>query len=188
MHPVDMKCGAQATQEIKRKLYPSVTDCGASATNEEAPTGVMSPSRMRGLALTEPLTLEQFVALIMPHLDTCPDPKLNKNHIQHTSISTQSPAFHNIDWLIAFPQNLISTIGISQPFWIANSLQHSAFVSFFKSWKLFTECTLEIMHLMPSVGLITLMHFHDKSEIRIHSMKTEFLLLLKECNQNKEMK
>ena len=90
MHPVDMKCGAQATQEIKRKLTPFVTDCGASATNEKAPTDVMPPSRMRGLALPEPLTLERFVAP-----QQLSDPKLNKNryHTQTraSALRTQHP-------------------------------------------------------------------------------------------------
>ena len=60
--------GAQATRQTKRKLNPFVEECEASATQKTAPKGVMLSERMRGLTLAKPLSLEQFVALIMSPL------------------------------------------------------------------------------------------------------------------------
>ena len=67
-YPKVEDCGAQATQQTKRKLNPFVDKCEASATQKTAPKGVMPSKRMRGLTLDKPLSLEQFVALIMSPL------------------------------------------------------------------------------------------------------------------------
>ena len=84
-------CGAQATQETKRKLNPFVESCGASATEMNAPKGIMPPPRMHGLALPEPLTLDKFVALIMSRSGASRNPNLNKTrlHPQQTRVNPQ---------------------------------------------------------------------------------------------------
>ena len=64
-YPKVEDCGAQATQQTKRKLNPFVEECEASATQKIVSKGVMPPERTRGLTLAKPLSLEQFVALMM---------------------------------------------------------------------------------------------------------------------------
>ena len=58
-------CGAQATQQAPRRLNPFVDECEASATQKTLPKGVMPAERKRELPLAKPLSLEQFVALMM---------------------------------------------------------------------------------------------------------------------------
>ena len=56
---------AQATREMKRKLNPFVEEREASATRESSLKGVMPSERQRELPLAKPLSLEQFVTLMM---------------------------------------------------------------------------------------------------------------------------
>ena len=79
--------GAQATREIKHKLNPFVEECGASATQETAPKGIMPSERMHGLALPKPLTLERFVALIMSPPGAIQSSNFNKTNIHPTTTS-----------------------------------------------------------------------------------------------------
>ena len=84
-------CGAQATQETKRKLNPFVENCGASATQKNAPKGIMPPPRMHGLASPKPLSLDRFVALITSRSGASRNPNIiNKRfHPEQTRVNTQ---------------------------------------------------------------------------------------------------
>ena len=91
--------GVQATREMKRKLNPFLqewtSECEASATHEPvpkgAPKGVMPLERMYGSALPKPLSLEQFVALIMPPPGAIQDPNFKTdNHPTRMSSNSES--------------------------------------------------------------------------------------------------
>ena len=85
---------AQATREMKRKLNPFLREeesvREASATRKMLSEGVMPPERTRGLALPKSLTLDQFVAIMMPHSGILQNPKFHKNDIHSTNTSPNS--------------------------------------------------------------------------------------------------
>ena len=92
IHPEVGSCGAQATQDTKRKLNPFVEDCEASATRKNASTGIMPLNRMHGLVLPEPLSLDKFAALIMSPLGASRSSNINKKrfHPEQTRVNTQT--------------------------------------------------------------------------------------------------
>ena len=61
--PKGEKRGAQATRETKRKLNTFVEECEASAKQETLSKDIIPSERMRGLNLSKPLSLKQFVTL-----------------------------------------------------------------------------------------------------------------------------
>ena len=85
--------GAQATQEMNRKLNPFLEGCEASATQETVSKGATPSERIQGLALPQPLSLERFVALIMSPPGAIQDLKFNKTDIHPTNMSFNSESF-----------------------------------------------------------------------------------------------
>ena len=85
---------AQATREMKRKLNPflreETDERGASATRKTEKEGVMPPERTRDLTLAKPLSLDQFVAIMMPHLGVSRSPNFNKNNCRSSDMSSNS--------------------------------------------------------------------------------------------------
>ena len=89
-HPEFGVRGAQATRETKRKLNPFVKECEASATQETLSKGSMRSERMRGLNLSKPVSLEQFVTLMMSPLGVSRSLSFNKTDIHPATTSSNS--------------------------------------------------------------------------------------------------
>ena len=85
---------------MKRKLNPflreETDERGASATRKMLSEGTMPLERTRGLALPKPLTLEQLVAIMMPHLGAIQSPIFQKTdtHPTTTNLSSDSGKSH----------------------------------------------------------------------------------------------
>ena len=100
-----------------------------------------------------------------------------------------------------FPQNLVSTnrkfitfsgllcfhkvsfprIATSQPFWLVEILQYPASVLFDRREINPLTKSLKTLHLMPQVGLITLMHFQPRILKSESSLKDGIYLVAKIC-------
>ena len=82
---------AQATRERKRKLNPflreEVDGREASATQKMMPEGLVPPKHIRELPLAKPLSLEQFVAIMMPHSGAIQSPIFYKTNTHPTITS-----------------------------------------------------------------------------------------------------
>ena len=88
-HPEVEERGAQATRETKRKLNPFVETCEALATQKTMhPKATCLQSEKR-----EPLSLEQFVALIMSPPGNSRSPYFNKPDIHPITTSSHSESY-----------------------------------------------------------------------------------------------